>query len=459
MSPLGIDVLLGCALVWLAVRLWPSPDQLAARRAAILVVSVAMLAYWQPLGLVVTLALTAVTWLAVSGIRASPARAGRWTALGVTTLVAALVVGRYTPWLLGMAQGDGAGIPGWVVPLGLSFTVFRLIGVILDARALRTAVGAGELFLLALFFPTFRSGPIESLRSLRPLDGAEAAQRDVGWAFGRILVGVCRKVILADTLFTAVIGPWQTEGIAELSPFQCLALPFLYGLYIYWDFAGYTDVAIGAGTLLGYRVSENFDRPYLSRNVSDFWRRWHITLSEWIRLRLFMKMVGRRSPTWQLNMATVVSMGLCGLWHGAGWNFLAWGLWHGIGLVWVQVFGEAQRRSEALRRIVNLPGATFASVVLTFVFVSAGWVMFFLPLGTAAEVFARAAHASPLAMGAVAAAVTLGLAAYELLGTGRLMSAWRLMPAPLRGAVYALLIFGIVLGRAEPAENFIYFAF
>jgi alginate O-acetyltransferase complex protein AlgI len=458
MSPLSLDLLLGCALVLITVRLWPAPDQLAVRRTAILAVSVAMLAYWQPLGLVVTLALTAITWLAIAGTRATPANAGTYTTLGVTAVVAALVVAKYTPWLLNMTLGEGT-VRTWIVPLGISFTAFRLIGAILDARALKTAVGAGELFFLALFFPTFRSGPIESLRSLRPLAGADAEQRDVAWAFGRILVGVCRKVILADTLFTMVIGPWETEGIAQLRPVQCLVLPFLYGLYIYWDFAGYTDVAIGTGALLGYRVSENFDRPYLSRNVSDFWRRWHITLSEWIRLRLFMKMVGRRSPTWQLNAATVVSMGLCGLWHGAGWNFLAWGLWHGFGLVGVQVFGEAQRRSEALRRVVNLPGATLAATVLTFAYVSAGWAMFFLPLGSAAELFARAARTSPPMMLAVAAAVTALLALYEALGTGRLARLWQATPAVARGAVYALLLFGIILGRAEPAENFIYFAF
>jgi alginate O-acetyltransferase complex protein AlgI len=256
-----------------------------------------------------------------------------------------------------------------------------------------------------------------------------------------------------------VIGPWQAEGIAELRPAQCLVLPFLYGLYIYWDFSGYTDIAIGAGTLLGYRVSENFNRPYLSRNMSDFWRRWHITLSEWIRLRLFMKMVGRRSPTWKMNAATVVSMGLCGLWHGAGWNFLAWGLWHGFGLVGVQLFGAAQRRSDALRRVVNLPGATLASTVLTFVYVSAGWAVFFLPIETAAELFARAARTSlPLMLG-VAAAVTVSIAAYDFLGNGRLLRLWQMAPAPVRGVVYALLLFGIVLGRAEPSENFIYFAF
>jgi hypothetical protein len=152
-------------------------------------------------------------------------------------------------------------------------------------------------------------------------------------------------------------------------------------------------------------------------------------------------------------------MGLCGLWHGAGWNFLAWGLWHGIGLVGVQLFGEAQRRSEGLRRLVNVPGATLASIVVTFVYVSIGWAMFFLPLGTAAELLVRAAHTSPPTMLAVAVAVTGGLALYEALGTGRLARLWQATPPIARGAVYALLLFGIILGRAEPAENFIYFAF
>jgi D-alanyl-lipoteichoic acid acyltransferase DltB (MBOAT superfamily) len=256
-----------------------------------------------------------------------------------------------------MVPGDGVG--GWIVPLGISFTVFRLIGVILtrapqDGRRRRRAVPPR-----ALLPRRFRSGPIESLRSLRPL-GAADAERDTGWALGRILVGVCRKVILADTLFTTVIGPWQTEGIAELRPIQCLVLPFLYGLYIYWDFAGYTDVAIGAGALCGWRVSENFDRPYLSRNLSDFSAPLAHDALEWIRLRLFMKMVGRRSPTWQLNMATVISMGLCS--RGTG----------GLELPRVGALARrrprgragvrrAQRRSEALRRVVNLPGATLAS--------------------------------------------------------------------------------------------------
>jgi len=109
--------------------------------------------------------------------------------------------------------------------------------------------------------------------------------------------------------------------------------------------------------------------------------------------------------------------------------------------------------------VVNLPGATLASIVVTFTYVSAGWAMFFLPLASAAELFARAGHTSPPVMLGVGALVTLLLAAYESVGGGRLARLWHATPAPVRGVVYALLLFGIILGRAEPSENFIYFAF
>src|SRR5262249_25886326 len=180
---------------------------------------------------------------------------------------------------------------------------------------------------------TYRAGPITTLQSFGPLpaDGGEGHDRSE--ALRRIFLGLCRKLLLADNLATLILNPWLKDGVEALSDTQCLLLPVLFGLRVYWDFAGYTDVAIGIAALLGYRVPENFDRPYLSRNLVEFWRRWHITLSEWIRLRLFMKMVGRRSPKEWLYAATVISMALCGLWHGAGWGFLLWGLWHGVGIV------------------------------------------------------------------------------------------------------------------------------
>jgi alginate O-acetyltransferase complex protein AlgI len=346
------------------------------------VVSAAVIALWQPLALVVTVALTALTQLAV--------RHRRNRAIGaavIAGLVAALVGFKYVPWITELLGGPA---PAWVFPLGLSFTVFRLIGVVLDGRALPGEIPGRHLWLLSLFFPTFLAGPITTVRSL-----ARDEERSISAAIGRIWVGLFRKIVLADPLNTLVIAPWVGAGVAHLEPYQCLVLPVLFGLYIYWDFAGYTDMAIGLGGLMGFRVPENFDRPYTSQSLVDFWRRWHITLSEWIRMRLMMKMVGRRSPESHMYAAIVVSMAICGLWHGAGSNFLLWGVWHGLGLVGVHVFGRAQRRFGMLRAAAERVLRPPVSIVLTFVYVSLGWLVFFLPVSDAFVVARRAAAYLP----------------------------------------------------------------
>ena len=303
-----------------------------------------MLWVWQPIGLLVTLALVGVTMAcATLARRARGGRPGRYIALGVCCLVGTLFVFKYAPWLMSLT-GVGVKPAAWVVPLGLSFTVFRLIGVLVDSHALQTTVGVGDVLLLSLFFPTFRSGPITSPAR----QSASPNILNTRMAFTRIATGLFRKYVLADPLHALLITPWLAGGVAHLTPWQAVLLPALFGFFIYWDFAGYCDLAVGIGSLLGYPVPENFDRPYLSANLLEFWRRWHITLSEWIRTRLMMKMMGRRSPKAHVYAVIVFSMTLCGLWHGAGPNFIVWCLWHRVGIVAVHLFGErsAQRASS-----------------------------------------------------------------------------------------------------------------
>jgi alginate O-acetyltransferase complex protein AlgI len=243
---------------------------------------------------------------------------------------------------------------------------------------------------MALFFPTFLAGPITTVQSFRPLEkealGA-IAWREGGW---RIVRGLARKALLADPLYVLVISPWLATGLGNLEPYQCLVLPVLFGFYVYWDFAGYSDMAIGMARLLGYSVPENFDRPYMSRNLIEFWRRWHITLSEWIRARLMMKMAGRRPSTARLHVATLASMTLCGLWHGAGAGFVIWGLWHGVGLVGLHLLADAQRRHPALRSFVDRYVGDAVATAFTFVFVTVGWTFFFLTPGEALTVLGSA---------------------------------------------------------------------
>lgn len=278
---------------------------------------------------------------------------------------------------------------GWIVPLGISFTVFRLIGILMDSATLKSPVSVQHLLFLALFFPTFRSGPITTLNSVHPLTDQSIRIDEQRSAWERILLGLFRKVALADMLQTLVISPWLAAGVSHLSPTQCLILPILFGLHIYSDFSGYSDIAIGMAALLGYRINENFDRPYISGNLVEFWRRWHISLSEWIRLRLFMKLVGRRSPKWQMYGATFLSMTLCGIWHGAATNLVLWGMWHGLGLILVHLYGELRRRSDWIRGLGNLPGVALVSTALTFSFVTVGWIFFSLPINDAALLISR----------------------------------------------------------------------
>ena len=425
--------------------------------------SCALLAAWQPLGLVITLALAWITWEFVRlGRTAPPARRKFAVRTGVTVLILVLVVFKYTPWLLSLVSVPADWQGRWFVPLGLSFTVFRLVGVLLDGTALKQPITAGRVFFLTLFAPTFVAGPITTNTSLTPLACAEGIRTRFRQGSERIILGLFRKAVLADQLQSLLVGPWLAGGANRLSPQQALVLPVLLGLEIYWDFAGYSDIAIGAGALLGYRVPENFNRPYVSRSVIEFWRRWHITLSEWIRTRLMMKMAGRRATTARMYAATVISMGLCGLWHGAGLNFLVWGLWHGVGLAVVHLFGEMKRRSGRLAQWPARPAAAL-STIATFVFVTAGWIVFFLPLSEAMVWLQRVASLRPgLEVPQAATLWTLAALGFGWYWSSKPAATWGRLPGVLRGVLTAAMcgaaVYFLVFGSSGPQE-FIYAQF
>ena len=387
----GWETAVGCIVALTCFAFFPR-IRLGERKEWFLVVlSVVVLAFWQPTGLLITLGMTAVAWLTIIG---RGKEKGPFpcipTSVGIILLLAPLVLSKSLPWLNSPSQSvAGADLDRWFVPLGLSFTSFRLIGVLLDSSALKIPVSFSRLALLSLFFPTFPSGPITTLQSLKELGKETTWSSELLPAGERILTGMARKVLLADSLKEFVIDPWLAQGVGQLEPYQCLVLPVVFGMHIYWDFAGYSDMAIGIARLLGYRVPENFNRPYMSRNLVEFWRRWHITLSEWIRIRLMMKISGRRAGMAKLSFATIISMALCGLWHGFGFGYLLWGIWHGVGLVAVHLFGEARKRSGRLQHVAGPAVGALCSTILTFGYVTTGWVWFFLPIGDGLELIRR----------------------------------------------------------------------
>ncbi len=273
--------------------------------------------------------------------------------------------------------------------LGFSYAAFRLIHTIRDRQAGRLhGVSLQEYLVYILFFPAYTAGPIDRLerfvKDLRaPLESLGA---DWQKAAPRLLSGLARKFVLADALALIALSPAlavQTQEVGWL----WLAL-IAYSLQIYLDFSGYTDLAIGLGLLAGIRLPENFNRPYLKPNLTQFWNNWHMTLTQWFRAYFFnplTRWLKRRAP--RLPQALVVfglqsaTMALIGLWHGIALNFVLWGLWHALGLFinnrwteWVRPRLPDISARAGLNRLV-----TMLSTLLTFVYVSLGWLWFLLP--------------------------------------------------------------------------------
>ncbi len=280
--------------------------------------------------------------------------------------------------------------------LGFSYLAFRLIHTLRDARAGRLpALELDEYLTYALFWSTYTSGPIDRLGRFST-DLRQAVSQRVSriidphtpfWSgFWRIMWGIFKKFAVADTL--ALIALNETNASQVSSAGWMWLLLYAYSLRIYFDFSGYTDIAIGLGNLIGLKLPENFDRPYLKPNLTSFWNSWHITLAQWIRayftfpLTRTLRSRGGNLPVWMvIGITQVGTMGLIGLWHGITWNFLIWGIWHGAGLFVHNRWLDRQRsRTEIVP--ASVLSQKFSQAVgwfLTFQYVTLGWVWFALP--------------------------------------------------------------------------------
>jgi alginate O-acetyltransferase complex protein AlgI len=333
---------------------------------------------------------------------------GRAVAAGIVVLLALLVVLK----LPVLAQSASAGLrllmqqdptkalPGDLRWLGYSYIAFRLVHTLRERQNGRLgAVGMGEFFIYMLFFPSISAGPIDRierfLKDLRKPLSLESA--DFGAAGQRLVLGLFKKFAVADALGLVALNA-QNAGQAQGAGWLWL-LCIAYSLYIYFDFSGYTDIAIGLGRLLGVSLPENFNQPYLKPNLTQFWNNWHMTLTQWFRAYFFnpftryLRAPERKlSPVLVILITQVATMLLIGLWHGITWNFVIWGLWHGLGLFVQNRYSDwAKARTAWLEASPWLGrGAAFLGGLLTFVFVTLGWVWFALPTpGLSLSVLAR----------------------------------------------------------------------
>jgi alginate O-acetyltransferase complex protein AlgI len=340
-----------------------------------------------PAGVVPIVVLMAVTYFAgLSRNRVA-------CALAIALCVAALVFYKYMVFLIGaavqplspafaatLAEGSRKLMPG-LPPLAVSFFTFEFVHYLYDVRRggepLRSPI---KFVLFSIFFPSLVAGPIKRYMQFVP-ELEQAASRtisssDMAEGLRRIGLGFFKKVLLAENL-TSWIELTQPE-FSQLSLFGRWIFVAAVALRILFDFSGYSDIAIGCARCLGIRLPENFNWPYLASNLQQFWQRWHISLSSWIRDYVYIPLGGNRHGFARKLTNGLIAFGLCGLWHGPAWNFVLWGLFHGVGLAVANGYEKIPKIGPVLKVFFDRDVAP--GWMLTQSYVGIGWLLFFYPV-------------------------------------------------------------------------------
>lgn len=362
---------------------WCCPQKF--RVPLLLIASYVFYMSWRPIYVFLIVGLTALNYFAGLLIAGQPERRKMWLTLAVVANLATLVYFKYAYFfdetLSAMLRPAGINVPAIpfdiVLPLGISFFVFEFIHYVVDVYRGGEPVKSFPGFcLFASFFPTQIAGPIKRYQDFVPqfLSQPKFSVACLDEGFSLILLGLFKKVMIADNLAFFVQG-----GFANPALFTGLDLwlfTYAFAFQIYFDFSGYTDIARGSAKLFGYKVPINFNLPYLAANIADFWHRWHISLSTWLRDYLFVPLGGSRCSRWLNYRNLFLTMALGGLWHGAAMHYLLWGAFHGVLLILHKEFQRVKEAVTPLRTVMTSTPGRIASMLLTFHAVCVGWVFF-----------------------------------------------------------------------------------
>jgi len=350
------------------------------RNAVLLVASLAFYAWGEARYLPLIVGSVVFNWVmgrAIGGTLATRTRK-RWLAVAIFGNLAALALFKYANFavsnvntlapILAITPIAIAAIP---LPLGISFFTFHAISYVVDVykRNAESERNMPRFALYILLFPQLIAGPIIRWRDIASQLGTrEARVADFAWGMRRFVLGLGKKVLIANTLGRTADALFGLPAGELTTPLAWLGLA-CYTLQIYFDFSGYSDMAIGLMRMFGFRILENFNYPYVSRSIREFWRRWHISLSNWFRDYLYVPLGGNQRGKRRAYANLVIVFLLCGLWHGASWPFVLWGAWHGAFLV-----AERAGLDAALCRKGLV--AHIASHLYALAVVMGGWVLF-----------------------------------------------------------------------------------
>ena len=266
-----------------------------------------------------------------------------------------------------------------ILPVGISFYTFQALSYTIDVyrRKIEATKNIVDFFAYISFFPQLVAGPIERATNLLPqfqnnrsfdYEKAVDGMRQMLWGF-------FKKLVVADNCAYAVNSFW--ESYDQMPAFSIILICVLFTFQIYCDFSGYSDIAIGTARLFGFNLMRNFNFPYFSRNISEFWRRWHISLMTWFRDYIYIPIGGSRCARWKVMRNTLVVFFVSGLWHGANWTFICWGMYHACLITIFVLFGINTKTQDVVasgRLVPNLKES--GQLLLTFILVVFGWVIF-----------------------------------------------------------------------------------
>lgn len=367
------------------------------------------------------------------------------------------------------AAGGSASFPVLtvVLPVGISFYTFEAISYTVDVyrRKIAAETRLDHFLLFILFFPHLVAGPI-----VRAADFLPQVRRHKKWSWPRlvvggrlILLGLFKKMVIADRMALLVDPVYANPGAFDSGVIWLAAIAF--AIQIYCDFSGYSDIALGTARLLGYKLSINFMLPFAAPNVSEFWRRWHVSLSNWIRDYIYIPLGGNRGSVVRASLNLLIAMTLCGLWHGANWTFVAWGAINGFYLIGHRLFRVATREMTGLHAALGSVPGTLLRVGLTFLAFTLGMVLFRAPnFDTAATVFRRLfvpSHGVGSPMSPVPFWILSGIVVVAHLVAVRpaVRVWWEQATPPVRGLSMGSLLFVILVLAPDLTATFIYFQF
>lgn len=436
----------------------------------LLLISYLLYAKLSPVWCLYLLAITAITYLFARLIENKNAYGKRkYIIIGVTLSLLPLGVFKYYNFIMNNFsvlfdffgwEGKQTGL-NWIIPLGISFFSFQAVGYLFDVyyQRIKTEHNWWDYMLFVGFFPQIASGPISKAKDLLPqikgerkFDYKKCVQglRWLLWGFFLKTAVADRIGLYVDTVFNNYEN--QTGS-------SCLVASFLYAFQIYSDFAGYSLMAIGVGAILGFDLINNFRRPYLSVSVTDFWRRWHISLSIWLKDYVYIPLGGNRCSKIKNYFNIFITFLVSGIWHGANWTFIFWGMLHGLFQIIEKALG--------LQKYEKMNVLRYVRICFTFILVTFAWIFFRMPTISDSLIFVRKifldipstlylGNNSNLVLTVVAVAVVLlkdwleEFTSLSLLNSNHIIIRW---------FSYFVIVFFILLFGVLDASSFIYASF